>query len=172
MHGSNDVVCSSEDLEQPTTSAVEQPPSETEEVQSLHQLVRARTAEAAAWRTALANPTTPNGVVIDQAVDLRRRLFDAAATARRTLERLRSAGSGQVLAAAAVAASLDAAFHAVSPIATGLCRQEHLRKSADVSSAMAARFLLAANQGVEDLLPQTVSTPLPVCCRPRTWEAL
>lgn len=144
------------------TAAAEQPQSETEEVQSLHGLVEARSAEATAWRTALACPTTPNEVVIDQAVDLRRRLFEAAATARLTLERLRaqSAGSRQVLAAAAVAASLDAAAHAVSPIATGLCRQEHLRKSADVSASLAARFLLAANQGIEDLLTQT-DTPIP-----------
>lgn len=144
------------------TSAAEQQQSESEEVQRLHQLVRARSAEAAAWHATLACPTTPNGVVIDQAVDLRRRLFEAAATARLTLERLRcqSAGSGHVLAAAAVAASLDAAAHAVSPIATGLRRQEHLRKSAGVSSAMTARFLLAAAQGIEDLLTQT-DTPIP-----------
>lgn len=129
-----------------------------DEIQNLQHIVRACCAEAAAWRTAATNPSTPNEVLIDHAVDLRRRLFEAASTSRCTLQRLQADGTpNQVLTAAAVTASLDAAGHAVSPIATGLYRQDHLRTSAEASTALASRFLLAASLGVNELLPQTTT---------------
>ncbi|WP_299451182.1 hypothetical protein [uncultured Serinicoccus sp.] len=116
------------------------------------QLVAARLSDVDGWAEVAATQS-PTLVVIDQAVDLRRTLADAAYLARGVLEDVPTtpAWNETRLAAAAVASLLDAAGHTVSPVATALCRQDDLHATAQLSAVMTRRFLKAAAAAAADL---------------------
>ncbi|WP_299520962.1 hypothetical protein [uncultured Serinicoccus sp.] len=115
-------------------------------------LVAARLSDVDGWAE-VASAQSPTLVVIDQAVDLRRTLADAAYLARSVLEDVPTAHAWieTRLAAAAVASLLDAAGHTVSPVATALCRQDDLHGTAQLSAGMTRRFLMAASAAAADL---------------------
>lgn len=99
-------------------------------------------------------------VVIDQAEDRRRRFADAAGQVARLLVQVREleqapavvriAASPATLAVAAVASSLRAAAYAMSPVASGLCRDEHLAGTVDASLRASRRFLRVAISALGD----------------------
>lgn len=123
-----------------------------ERVREVRRLVTVRSSDVDAWAE-VAVGQSPVLVVIDQAVDLRRNLNDAACTARSVLEDLPTTAAWQEprMAAAAVVASLDAARHTVTPVATALCRQHDLHRTAQASARMTRRFLAAAAVAAADL---------------------
>lgn len=96
----------------------------------------------------------PWGVLIDQAEDLRRNLRDATRDAYGLLLVLRGGQMPDlqvVLAAAAAASSLDAATHAISPLATGLREDDRLPGIAQASLLVTGQFLPTAASALEEV---------------------
>lgn len=121
----------------------------------LHRVLSAGQRELDVWgELAGQDDAVVSRVLIDQAEDHRRRFADAAGQVARLLVQVcaleqapgvvRIAASPVTLAVAAVASSLHAAAYAMSPVASGLCRDEHLEERVDASLRASRRFLRVA----------------------------
>ncbi len=128
---------------------------------ALHRVLSAGQRELDVWgELAGQDDAVVSRVLIDQAEDLRRRFADCAGQVARLLVQVREleqapavvriAASPVTLAVAAVASSLHAAAHAMSPVASGLCRDEHLAATVDASLRASRRFLRVAISALGD----------------------